>query len=108
MYAFTRYFTDGEFSVTGNRPADGRGAVSVIGQKPLDGRRTAVWNVPFEDDDFLWTAGLVPDDTSADSEGQMRQILEKYEAILASKGLSIKDNCLRTWIFVRMMPKFSR
>lgn len=101
MYAFTRYFTDGEFSVTGSRPADGRGAVSVIGQKPLDGRRTAVWNVPFEDDDFLWTAGLVPDDTSADSEGQMRQILEKYEAILASKGLSIKDNCLRTWIFVR-------
>ena len=101
MYAFTRYFTDGEFSVTGSRPADGRGAVSVIGQKPLDGRRTAVWNVPFEDDDFLWTAGLIPDDTSADSEGQMRQILEKYEAILASKGLSIKDNCLRTWIFVR-------
>ena len=101
MYAFTRYFTESGFSVAGTRPADGNGAVSVIGQKPLDGRRTAVWNVPFEDDDFLWTAGLVPDDTSADSEGQMRQILEKYEAILASKGLSIKDNCLRTWIFVR-------
>ncbi len=101
MYAFTRYFTGSDFSVAGDRPADGRGAVSVIGQKPLDGRRTAVWNVPFEDDDFLWTAGLVPDDTSADSEGQMRQILEKYESILAGKGLNIRDNCLRTWIFVR-------
>lgn len=101
MYAFTRYFTESGFSVAGTRPADGNGAVSVIGQKPLDGRETAVWNVPFEDGDFIWTAGLVPDDTSADSEGQMRQILEKYEAMLASKGLSIKDNCLRTWIFVR-------
>ena len=101
MYAFTRYFTGSGFSVAGNRPSDGSGAVSVIGQKPLDGRETAVWNVPFEDGDFIWTAGLVPDDTAADSEGQMRQILEKYEAMLAAQGLSIRDNCLRTWIFVR-------
>lgn len=101
MYAFTRYFTGSDFSVAGTRPADGNGAVSVIGQKPLDGRETAVWNVPFEDGDFIWTAGLVPDDTAADSEGQMRQILEKYEAMLAAQGLSIRDNCLRTWIFVR-------
>ena len=102
MYAFTRYFTGSDFSVAGNRPADGSRAVSVIGQKPLDGRETAVWNVPFEDGDFIWTAGLVPDDTAADSEGQMRQILEKYEAMLAAQGLSIRDNCLRTWIFVRI------
>lgn len=101
MYAFTRYFTGSDFSVAGTRPADGNGAVSVIGQKPLDGRETAVWNVPFEDGDFIWTADLVPDDTAADSEGQMRQILEKYEAMLAAQGLSIRDNCLRTWIFVR-------
>ncbi len=101
MNAFTRYFTGSDFSVTCSRPADGSEAVSVIGQKPLSGDVPAVWNVPFEDEDFIWTAGIVPDDTSAGSEGQMRQILEKYEALLASKGLSIKNNCLRTWIFVR-------
>ena len=101
MYAFTRYFTGSDFSVAGSHLTDGSGAVSIIGQKPLDGRATAVWNVPFEDGDFIWAAGLVPDDTTADSEGQMRQILEKYEAMLAAHGLSIRDNCLRTWIFVR-------
>lgn len=101
MYAFTRYFTGSDFSVAGSRPASRSGAVSVIGQQPLAGEVPAIWEVPFEDEDFIWTAGLVPDDTSADSEGQMRQILEKYESILAGKGLNIRDNCLRTWIFVR-------
>ena len=72
-----------------------------IGQWPLYGDKTLEWKVPFECEDFVWTQHIVPFDTSQDSEGQTRQLFVQYEAALAAKGLSIKDNCLRTWLFVR-------
>ena len=102
MLAFKRYFTDdSRRDIAEILRCGDAAAVSIIGQKPLLKEETAVWEVPFEDEDFIWSAGIIPDDTSADSEGQMRQILEKYEALLSAQGLSIRDNCLRTWIFVR-------
>lgn len=98
MTAFKRYFLPDAGKWT---PRGDTCPVSVIGQTPLDGSAEACWEVPFEDEDFVWTAGLVPADTTQDSEGQMRQLFEQYERILAERGLSVKDNCLRTWIFVR-------
>lgn len=99
MTSFRRYLVANPWDFESDN--DGRAVCSVIGQKPLDGRPVAIWDVPHEDDDFIWSAGITADDKSADSEGQMRQILEKYERILGGKGLSIRENCLRTWIFVR-------
>lgn len=78
-----------------------KGVVSAIGQTPLDGSTHPSWEVPFESEDFFWTARMVPSDTTQDSEGQMCQLLEQYEALLAREGMSIAGNCLRTWIFVR-------
>ena len=72
-----------------------------IGQWPLYEDQAPEWEVPFENGDFVWTQHIVPADTSQDSEGQTRQIFEQYEAMLGALGLSIRDNCLRTWIFVR-------
>ena len=72
-----------------------------IGQWPLYEEEALVWEVPFEDGDFVWTQHIVPADTTQDSEGQTRQIFEQYEMMLKAQGLSIKDNCLRTWLFVR-------
>ena len=72
-----------------------------IGQWPLNDDEPLEWEVPFEDSDFVWNRHIVPADTTADSEGQTRQIFEQYESLLTEQGLSIKDNCLRTWLFVR-------
>ena len=38
---------------------------------------------------------------NAGSEGQTAAIFNAYETLLASKGMSVADNCLRTWLFVR-------
>ena len=72
-----------------------------IGQWPLYEDGALEWEVPFEDEDFVWTEHIVPADPALDSEGQTRQIFAQYEASLKAQGLSIKDNCLRTWLFVR-------
>ena len=72
-----------------------------IGQWPLYERGALEWEVPFEDKDFIWTQHIVPADTTQDSEGQTQQIFEQYEASLKATGLCVKDNCLRTWLFVR-------
>ena len=72
-----------------------------IGQWPLYDGESPVWEVPFECEDFLWTRHIVPTDTSQDAEGQTARLFEQYEAALGAEGLSIKDNCLRTWLFVR-------
>ena len=74
--------------------------VSLIGQPPLGGSQVAEWD--FESpESWRWHTGLVADDLSLDPEGQMRQIFEKYEDLLAAEYMSVARHCLRTWIFVR-------
>lgn len=46
----------------------------------------------------LWTAGLTA--SASDSKGQTTLILEDYVMMLLHEGLTLKDNCLRTWLFV--------
>ena len=75
-------------------------SVSLIGQAPLGGSQVAEWD--FESpDSWRWHTGIIADDLSLDSEGQMRQIFEKYERMLAAEFMTVADHCLRTWIFVR-------
>ena len=74
--------------------------VSLVGQAPLGGSQVAEWD--FESPaSWRWHAGIIADDLTLDSEGQMRQIFEKYERLLAAEFMTIQDHCLRTWIFVR-------
>lgn len=102
---------------------DEDGAVSYIVQPPLGGMHIALWIYAvagaerverssascgtdgqfrytrlFADGlEHIWTAGgVVP---GGDSEAQTRGILEGYESFLESEGLTIADNCVRTWFF---------
>lgn len=92
------------------------GAVSAVVQPPLDGSAVALWTWSVEDAvsvgysdgvttatdsdgcEHIWHAGYtVP---GADSEQQTADILAAYEADLASRGISLQDNCIRTWFYV--------
>ena len=84
---------------------------SVVQQEPLDGTRIAAWlyaTSPLESPDGIpthngfshrWTGSLVCSD--GDSYRQMSGIFRNYGAALARQGLSLADNAIRTWIFVR-------
>ena len=82
---------------------------SVLQQAPLDGTRIALWMYctdPFEAPDGIpshngyahyWTGSLVC--PGKDSREQMSGLFQKLEQEL--KGLSVADDTVRTWIFVR-------
>ena len=46
-----------------------------------------------------WTASKRMDE--GDSEGQTFSILKRYDDELHAEGISLRDNCVRTWLFVR-------
>lgn len=92
------------------------GAVSAVVQPPLDGSAVALWTWTVEDAvsverrdgvtvalapdgcEHIWHAGITA--PGADSEQQTAGILAAYEADLASRGISLPDNCIRTWFYV--------
>lgn len=86
-------------------------ATSIIGQPPLNGTKLAAWVYAVEGSEVqdgllvhngykhLWTGGMTAE--NAGSEGQTADIFSTYEALLAQKGMTVADNCLRTWLFVR-------
>ncbi len=90
-------------------------AKSIIEQAPLDGSKIALWaylmtNVNarllpsglFEARHgqirHLWGAGA--HNTAVNSEYQTRLLFNEYIMQLAQEGCTLKDNCLRTWLFV--------
>ena len=109
---FKRYFLS-DPDDAGLLPAED-GAVSHIVQPPLDGSRIAVWlwlagdvkvtrgagvTVAEEDDvKHVWLSEMTAPGTG--SEEQMALIFNEYEAMLSDMGLTLQDNCIRTWIHV--------
>lgn len=90
-------------------------AASIIQQPPLNGTKLALWvylttnmerkrlkNGLFEVRHgayrHLWLANAC--DTSENSETQTRILLENYVQHLENEGVSLADNCVRTWFFV--------
>lgn len=76
--------------------------VSYVQQPPLDGTKIAAW--VYAVDGGAGTMGLEWDAymTSA-SEGslaQMSDIFTDYGKALEDRGMTVADNCVRTWIFV--------
>ena len=86
-------------------------ATSLVGQAPLNGTKIAAWlyAVPggmFQDGVFshngyehLWLGGMTSGNEG--SQAQMADMFHAYEASLSERGMTVADNCLRTWIFVR-------
>lgn len=89
-------------------------AFSVLGQSPLDGTKAALLMILEENADFqsygggLWEdskgriwVGDGDDVATGDSLTMTIAYLERMAGMLAERGASLKDHCLRTWFFVR-------
>lgn len=91
-------------------------AVSIIEQPPLDGSKIAVWAYlqtavhPVVSHPVMkafshgvythWWIGNCHVD-GHDSEEQTYKLLSQYAAWLESQGMSLLENCVRTWFFVQ-------
>ena len=89
-------------------------ATSILGQSPLDETKGALLVILEKDADFvlheggIWEdskgriwAGDCDDIATGDSLTMTVAYLERLSHMLAQRGASLKDNCLRTWFFVR-------
>ena len=110
---FRKYFLKDAASQHPALP-DEQGAVSYVQQPPLGGTAVAVWIyavsgaeveygpsrtiVRGDGVEHIWTAGIVSPEGG--SEEQSAGILESYGKDLCAVGLSIADNCVRTWFYV--------
>lgn len=88
-------------------------ACSLIGQSPLDGAKVAMWVYLQRDADYhcvgdgiyldshgvLWAGDAVEGDVP--NEVLTQHYLNGFDAVLQRFGGSLKDNCLRTWFFIR-------
>ena len=115
---FKRYFLS---DATNQRPLMGQDdacTVSYIQQPPMDGSKVALWMylqrgtevTPMADKlrstvvrhngyQHIWTMNMTTTDGS--SYGQTESLLVEYEKLLESYNLTLEDNCIRTWFFVR-------
>lgn len=91
-------------------------ALSVIGQPPLDGTKIALWaylmtgvQTGRSSDSGLYAMthgcfkhlwGSSAHNLAASSEYQTRLLFNEYIAQLEKEGCTLKDNCIRTWLFV--------
>ena len=90
-------------------------AKSVIQQPPLDGSKIALWvylidgvqsrvldsglyEVAHGQYRHLWNASA--HNTATNSEYQTRLLFNEYIVQLAQEGCTLRDNCIRTWLFV--------
>lgn len=115
---FKRYFLS---DATNQRPLmlqDDTCTISYIQQPPLDGSKLSAWLylqrgsevIPSADRlqstivrsngyEHVWTMGMMIGEGSSYS--QTQTLLEDYEALLEEHQMTLEDNCIRTWFFVR-------
>ncbi len=115
---FKRYFLSDATNQRPLMPQDDTCTVSYIQQPPLDGSKLALWlylqrgtEVTTNADslrstlvrhngyEHLWTMGMTTSEGS--SYGQTEQLLVDYEQLLETYDMTLEDNCIRTWFFVR-------
>ena len=86
--------------------------LSMIQQPPLDGSKVAVWAIfcegvervgegAFSHNGYTHRYALMREAAGTDSASQTTALLDAYGADLASCGMTLADNCVRTWFFVR-------
>ena len=115
---FKRYFLS---DATNQQPVMGMDdscTVSCIQQPPLDGSKVAMWMylqrgtevcptadrlrstiVRHNGYEHIWTMGMTLGEGS--SYGQTEALLTNYAELLGEHGMTLEDNCIRTWFFVR-------
>ena len=126
---FTRYFVSDimnqeEGFHTVNKGDDfALGLRSLIQQPPLNGNKISAWTyiicdakTPFEwvqnsaANTFalkkgpylhIWNLNITPKNSDENSCEQTRSCLEQLESLTSGYQANIRDNCLRTWIYVR-------
>lgn len=92
--------------------AFGNVPLSVIQQPPLDGSKVAVWAVfyggaercgdgCFMHNGYTHRFSLMREAAGCDSAEQTAALLDGYEAYLSDCGMTLADDCVRTWFFVR-------
>lgn len=112
--AFKRYLLSDPANQMRYLPENETCARSVLGQSPLDGTKAALLMILEEDADFSLQEGAVWEDSrgriwvgdgdgiaTGDSLTMTVSYLERLSHMLAQRDASLKDNCLRTWFFVR-------
>lgn len=72
---------------------------SCSGQLPASGG-SALWVMFTADDNYLYTPAIYDRTGSVDSAQNTQSIFDEYCSILGRRGLSLADNCVRTWCFV--------
>lgn len=86
--------------------------LSMIQQPPLDGSKVALWAIfcegaertdegAFAHNGYTHRYALMREAAGPDSAAQTASLLETYEASLERHGMTLADNCVRTWFFVR-------
>ncbi|WP_169305305.1 Rid family hydrolase [Coraliomargarita akajimensis] len=98
-------------------------AISIIQQPPLSGSKVIAWSYIIHDrgqqsshliaqsandllyqrGDYqhLWSTRLTASIQEGDSGIQIDSIFSQYTQTLMQNGLSLKENCMRTWLFVK-------
>ncbi|MDE7409815.1 MAG: hypothetical protein K2N09_07310 [Muribaculaceae bacterium] len=111
---FKRYLLSDPSNQTIYLPKEEDCAYSVLGQSPLNGTKASLLILLEEDADFtrheggVWSdsngriwVGDGDDIATGDSLTMTVAYLERMSEMLKQRGASLKDNCLRTWFFVR-------
>lgn len=99
-------------------------AVSIVQQPPLEGRKLVAWAYATKDEKngavskevdnqrgtlvcnrggyvHIWNTQLKSSNGNSDSACQTNEIFNDFGGYLNKKNLNVKDNCIRTWIFVK-------
>lgn len=82
----------------------GRAACTVIQQSPTGGAKIGLLvKTSDEDDGFILHSLRLTDEEVMNfgSYVQTVMLFEKYIALLKAEGLTLKDHCIRTWLYVR-------
>lgn len=115
---FKRYFLSDATNQRPLMPQDDSCTVSYIQQPPLDGSKLALWLylqrgtevIPSADRlnstvvrhngyEHVWTMNMTT--TEGSSYGQTETLLVRYGKLLESYDMTVEENCIRTWFFVR-------
>ncbi len=90
-------------------------AVSIVEQPPLDGTKVTLWvwladgATARQEADGMWTADFCgarhmwttgSSRNEGDSEMQTSELFRSYSRMLEMHGCNLKENCIRTWLFV--------
>jgi enamine deaminase RidA (YjgF/YER057c/UK114 family) len=113
---FKRYFVSDAVNQRDFLPHnDDNVAVSIVEQAPLNGSKVSVWVYFVSDCRVYEDSGMYIMERSAykhlyntqlhtpitDEEAETRSIFENYVNSLARHNCTLKDNCIRTWIYVQ-------